>query len=209
MVKDIALEVEAQYQLLTYYFAKLKWENLFNLPNLCYENLVHEFYANVEDKQMYHYDAEEIVSTTQGTYVCIHRTGLLNWLKVSNKGFAVHAKKAVKPNDFVSCKIEEAVNYLKATYRSIRETGRHFIMTYSVKDHHQLLMCLFSSNIIPLASGTNKACISDVYFLDKTETRLGDLEGIPLESIITNHMWAIVRRNDETIPSMLFHMLDY
>ena len=73
--KDVTPDVEEVYHLKAY-FAKLGWENFFNLPNIYYEESVREFYANVEGKQSFHFDMEEIASTVWGTSVRIHRTHL-------------------------------------------------------------------------------------------------------------------------------------
>ena len=48
--KDVIPDVEKAYHLKAS-FAKLGWENFFNIPNFYYEEFVLEFYANVEDKK--------------------------------------------------------------------------------------------------------------------------------------------------------------
>ena len=66
--KDVTTDVEKVYHLKAY-FAKLGWENFFNLPNIYYEEFVREFYANVEGKQSFHFDTEQITSIVRGTSV--------------------------------------------------------------------------------------------------------------------------------------------
>ena len=59
--KDVTSNAEEVYHLKGY-FAKLGWENFFNLSNIYYEEFVCEFYANVEGKQSFHFDTEDITS---------------------------------------------------------------------------------------------------------------------------------------------------
>ena len=62
MEKDVISDVEKVYHLKAY-FAKLGWENFFNLTNVYFEELVREFYSNVKGKQSFHFDTKEITST--------------------------------------------------------------------------------------------------------------------------------------------------
>nr|XP_027083704.1 uncharacterized protein LOC113706005 [Coffea arabica] len=193
--KDVTPDVEEVYHLKAS-FAKLGWENFFNIPNFYYEELVREFYANVEDKKVFHHDTEMITSTVRGRKIRVHRADLESYLHVSDVGRKVDLKKAFKPNDLDSWNMLEALVRLGVEYRATRTTGRYSVLTSSFPESQRLLIYLFSSNIIPRASGTNEARTSDIYFLDKMEHGLGNIEGIPLGSIITNHMWTVVRSND-------------
>ncbi|XP_071911330.1 uncharacterized protein [Coffea arabica] len=193
--KDVTPDVEEVYHLKTS-FAKLGWENFFNIPNFYYEELVREFYANVEDKKVFHYDTEVITSTVRGRIVRVHRADLECYLHVSDVGRKVDLKKAFKPNDLDSWNMLEALVRLGVEYKATRKIGRYSVLTSSFSKSQRLLIYLFASNIIPRASGTNEARTSDIYFLDKMEHGLGNIQGIPLGSIITNHMWAVVRSND-------------
>ncbi|XP_027171769.1 uncharacterized protein LOC113771382 [Coffea eugenioides] len=193
--KDVTSDAEEVYHLKAS-FAKLGWENFFNIPNFYYEELVREFYANVEDKKVFHYDTEVITSTVRGRKVRVHRADLERYLHVSDVGRKVDLKKAFKPNDLDSWNMLEALVRLGVEYKATRTTGRYSVLTSSFPESQRLLIYLFAANIIPRASGTNEARTSDIYFLDKMKHGLGNIQGIPLGSIITNHMWAVVRSND-------------
>ena len=137
-----------------------------------------------------------ITSTARGTRVRIHRAHLESYLQVSDVGYKVDLKKAFKPRDLDSWNMLEALVRLGVEYKSTRKTKRYSVLTSSFPESHRLLIYLFASNIILRASSTNEARTSDIYFLDKMEHSLGNIQGIPLGSIITNHMWAVVRNND-------------
>ncbi|XP_071910196.1 uncharacterized protein [Coffea arabica] len=193
--KDVTPDVEEIYYLKAS-FAKLGWKNFFNIPNFYYEELVREFYANIEDKKVFHYDTEVITSTVRGRKVRVHRGNLERYLHVSDVGNKVDLKKAFKPNDLDSWNMLEALVRLGVECRATRKTGQYSVLTSSFPKSQHLLIYLFASNIIPRASGTNEARTSDIYFLDKMEHRLDNIQGIPLGSIIINHMWIVVRSND-------------
>ncbi|XP_071924318.1 uncharacterized protein [Coffea arabica] len=90
----------------------------------------------------------------------------------------------------------ETLVCLGVEYKATRKTGRYSVLNSSFPESQRLLIYLFASNIIPRASGTNETRTSDIYLLDKMEHRLGNIQGIPLGSIIINHMWTVVRSND-------------
>ena len=120
--KDVTPDIEEVYHLKAF-FAKLGWENFFNLSNIYYEEFVCEFYANVEGKQSFHFDTEDITSVVWGTSVQIHRAHLQTLLQVSDVGYKVDLKKAFTPRDLDSWNMLETLVRLGVEYKATRKSG--------------------------------------------------------------------------------------
>ena len=120
--KDVTPDIEEVYHLKAY-FVKLGWENFFNLSNIYYEEFVREFYANVEGKQSFHFDTEDITSVVWGTSVQIHRAHLQTLLQVSDVGYKVDLKKAFTPRDLDSWNMLETLVRLGVEYKATRKSG--------------------------------------------------------------------------------------
>ncbi|KAL6529040.1 hypothetical protein OROHE_014784 [Orobanche hederae] len=187
--KDISLEVEEKFQL-SELFHTLNWENAFKLPPYYYDELVREFYANVENKKK---PTSILWSYIRGKRVGISTTNINEILDVPNEGLSVMFKKSFNPPEGPDWKISEATDRFGVMYTTSRQSNTMIISTSSFMPKQRLVLYLFGTNILPRVSGTNEVRTSDLYFLDKMVHDLHDLPGINYGSVIINHMQDFLR----------------
>ncbi|KAL6522255.1 hypothetical protein OROHE_016808 [Orobanche hederae] len=187
--KDISPEVEDAFHL-SKLFHTLNWENAFKLPPYYYEELVREFYANVENKKK---PTAALWSFVRGKRVSISPTEINEALDVPDEGLRVMFKKAFIPPEGTDWKNSEASDRFGVIYTSSRQSNIMIISTSSFTAKNRLVLYLLGTNIQPRASGTNEVRTSDLYYLDKMVHGLGNLPGINYGSVITNHIRDFIR----------------
>ncbi|KAL6547796.1 hypothetical protein OROHE_009501 [Orobanche hederae] len=187
--KDISPEVEDKFHL-TALFHTLEWENSFALPPYYYENLVLEFYANVEDKKKL---TTVLWSFVRGRRISIAADVINEALDVPNSGLIVKFKESFKPPEGTKWKIPDATDRFRVVYTPSRQSNTMILITSSFTAEQRLVLYILGANILPRASGTNEVRTSDLYFLDKMVHGLGVIPGINYGSVIINHMRDFLR----------------
>ncbi|KAL6528972.1 hypothetical protein OROMI_028858 [Orobanche minor] len=187
--KDIAPEIEDKFHLLSF-FRVLRWENSFALPPYYCEELVREFYANVETKMR---STSVIWRVVRGTRFSITSEDINKALDVPNEGLYVQYKKSFNPPEGANWKVMEATERFGVTYTPYRHTNTMILVTSSFKEVQRLILYLLGTNILPRASGKNEVRTSDLYFLDKMIHGLDGITGINYGSVILNHMQDFLR----------------
>ncbi|KAL6587779.1 hypothetical protein OROMI_000757 [Orobanche minor] len=187
--KDISLEIKDKFHLLSF-FRVLRWENSFALPPYFCEELVREFYANVETKMR---STSVIWSVVRGTRISITSEDINKALDVPNEGLYVQYKKSFNPPEGANWKVMEATDRFGVTYTPYRQTNTMILVTSSFKEVQRLILYLLGTNILPRASGKNEVRTSDLYFLDKMVHGLDGITGINYGSVILNHMQDFLR----------------
>ncbi|KAL6588261.1 hypothetical protein OROMI_001239 [Orobanche minor] len=182
--KDIAPEIEDKFHLLSF-FRVLRWENSFALPPYYCEELVREFYANVETQMR---SISVIWSVVRGTRISITSEDINKALDVSNEGLSVQYKKSFNPPEGANWKVMESTDRSEVTYTPYRQTNTMILVTSSFKEVQRLILYLLGTNILPRASGKNEVRTSDLYFLDKMVHGLDGITGINYGSVIHNDM---------------------
>ncbi|KAL6572506.1 hypothetical protein OROMI_013464 [Orobanche minor] len=195
--KDISAEVEDAFHL-SDLFCTLQWENAFALPPYYYEELVREFYANVENKKK---PTSTLWSNIRGQWVGIATKDINKALDTPNDGFPVMFKKTFIPPEGTDWRSSEASDRFGVIYTPSRQTNTMIISTSSFTAKNRLVLYLLGTNIQPRASGTNEARTSDLYFLDKMVHGLNNIPGINYGSVIINHMRDFLRN---TSPKHVF-----
>ncbi|KAL6575223.1 hypothetical protein OROMI_012508 [Orobanche minor] len=187
--KDIASEIEDKFHLLSF-FRVLRWENSFALPPYYCEELVREFYANVETKMR---STSVILSVVRGTRISITLEDINRALDVPNEGVYVQYKKSFNPPEGANWKVMEATDRFRVTYTPYRQTNTMILVTSSFKEVQRLILYLLGTNILPRASEKDEVRTSDLYFLDKMVHGLDGITGINYGSVILNHMQDFLR----------------
>ncbi|KAL6576447.1 hypothetical protein OROHE_000228 [Orobanche hederae] len=195
--KDISPEVEDTFHL-TELFRTLHWENAFALPPYYYEELVREFYTNVENKKK---PTAGLWSYVRGEKVGISSEEINEALDTPTRGLPVMFKKNFIPPEGTDWKITEATYRFGVIYTPSRQSNTMIISTSSFTAKHRLVLYFLGTNILPRASGTNEVRTSDIYFLDKMVNGLGIIPGINYGSVIINHMRDFLRN---IIPKHVF-----
>ncbi|KAL6568445.1 hypothetical protein OROHE_004129 [Orobanche hederae] len=195
--KDISAEVEDAFHL-SDLFRTLQWENAFALPPYYYEELVREFYANVENKKK---PTSTLWSNIRGQRVGIATKNINKALDTPNDGFPVMFKKNFIPPEGTDWRSSEASDRFGVIYTPSRQANTMIISTSSFTAKNRLVLYLLGTNIQPRASGTNEVRTSDLYFLDKMVHGLNNIPGINYGSVIINHMRDFLRN---TSPKHVF-----
>ncbi|XP_071928410.1 uncharacterized protein [Coffea arabica] len=182
--KQLTPEVDDHYKVSTA-FGQLGWANILKLSRHYYPNLVREFYANVEDKQIH--SGNLIVSWVRGKRVAITRETIARFVKLKDEGADVKWTKKFKARD--PWQVREAVSRLKGQYRERESSKKLLVYADSFKLRYHPIFYLFTFNVVPKRSGKKEVRNNDLYFLDKMMNGIGrQLTGIPLGSIIISYM---------------------
>ena len=154
---------------------------MLDLAGRYYSRLVREFYANIENKDIGGID--RVVSHVKGSRIELDRDSLSRIVGVSNEGPSVEFFKDAALSDR-QYTLKNAL--LRLDYFAIRnaQTGDMVFRTPNMFIQQRLLVYLYSSNVIPLASSLNEVRCSDIYLLDKMLHGLQGVEGIPFASIV-------------------------